>query len=41
VKGTQAGEVLRASFLQLDVVTDYANDVGLLLQRLLKVVGRI
>ena len=37
MKRTQPGEVLGTSFLQLDVVPDDADDVGLLLERVFEV----
>src|SRR5207302_7424772 len=37
VEGTKAREVLRARLLELDVIADNANDVGLLLERVFEV----
>src|SRR5215468_8778902 len=39
MEGTEAGEVLRARLLELDVVTDDADDVGLLLEGVFEVGG--
>ena len=37
MKGTEAGEVLRARLFEFDVVADDPNDVGLLLERVFEV----
>ena len=39
VKGAQTGIVLRARFLQADIIADHADDVRLLLQRLREIGG--
>ncbi len=39
MKRTEAGKILRARLLELDVVADNANDVGLLLERVFEVGG--
>jgi hypothetical protein len=39
MKRTEAGEVLRACFFQLDVVADHANDVCLLLDGVREIAG--
>ena len=39
MKRTQPGKILRPGFLQLDVVADDADDIGLLLYRVFEIVS--
>ena len=39
VEGTEAGVVLRSGFLELDVVADDADDIGLLLDGVCEIAG--